>query len=334
MTERATLRQPSRRGPERWKAALTWEGSALVGLSVILALDALSFPSLGKQWLACVVLAIVVTEVVSLIRRTTRLDVLEVGAQRTRAGEPANLYLMVHNRHGQDQLISARIFHSGQPTTWCWIGAGKRQSVSPVVSGQVLDRGEHDFPDLVVRVHSLLRMGFVQRRVVTPRNAATVVVWPAQWHGFMPTPTRVAEASPGQPSAHPAQVAEEQGDHPSSHLSPGSHGWLRKWREGDRLAHIAHKASAHRGMVLVQTLANDMQEPEQDVWLSLDWAMETMRGDTEAALRLLGALVEQAHERRQRFGLDLDGQRVEAGSGNEHRKQALDTLARWARVTP
>ena len=298
-----------------------------MGMAVILAMDSFSFPSLGKRWLASGILALVISEVVSMMERARHLDVLATGAFRGRAGEEVQIWLSLRNRGRRDALVSARLAHRRQPTRWGWVARRQETILSPIVASQRLGRGEHAFPEMVLRSHSLLRLCYVQRKIHADIKTS-VVVWPARWDGARPAVLPQAEARTTQTHEAAGQALDNGASTADPH-GMGGQGWLRNWRQGDRLAHIAHKASAHRGALLVQTATQDDQDIEQEVWLTWSWALGFTQGDPEAALRLLGSAVEWAHEAGQWVGLALPGQTFGLARGPEHVQRLLDALARW-----
>lgn len=324
------LRSPFRK--RNWRAfphiMFTLPGILVTIASVAMGLDLLSSPTALKRLTTGFLLGILVIDMVWSIRQARRIKLSDVLPERTRSDEPACVCVSLRNDSRGDALLRLTLDFRDQPPSWMWLLAHKEGGVN-VHSGQRLKRGVHVAPDILCELQSPLRL-FSTRWVPTlvPRDepAEPVVVWPAPWNGLRHPLPGIATDQGHEDSEAPIPTPD---DGAKVQIDPGSHGWLREWRRGDRLAHIAHKASAHRDQLLVQT-ASASDEPELgEVFLTLAWAREMVGGQTEAALSLLGSTAEQALKQRRRVGVALDSRLIPAGRGEEQRHRILDALARF-----
>lgn len=311
-------------------------GFMLLVVAIAVAFDMVSSPSPVKRLLTGVLLGALVVDVVWLLRQVRHLGLVQAWSSRTRAGEPAELGVRLTNRSAGDALVRVRLEGPEHPVLWGWVPRRQARTFASVRSGQRLPRGVHAFPRFSLTAHSPLRL-FLARWTPpsNPDDPSELLVWPAAWTGAMPPwptagdrPNPLPEASPLTSSHDPREGQRALG-------TPGSQGWLREWRQGDRLAHIAHKASAHRDQLLVQTASAQTDDARPDVKLTIAWARSHAPQSEEAALALLGTAAEQALFQGRRVGLNLDEAHVAPGSGETQRRRILDALARASvGVTP
>ncbi len=192
-----------------------------------------------------------------------------------------------------------------------------------------LPRGQHLLPDIRIHIHSPLFMAGISTHW-KPSAIGKVLIRPGPWAGQPPSPPVI---SPSAKSLHLARASRmSEGTLTSTPSQTGLPGWIRAWRHGDRLAHLAHKASAHRDMPLVQS--DPPSSLEAASWyLSRVWALARCGGDEEAALRLLGALIETAASKDLDVWLDLDGVSAPSWlSARANAAQLLDSLASMPRL--
>lgn len=326
-----THRQNLRAHP---RMLFTFPGVLMMVVSVGMGFDTFGEPSTIKRLLVSFLFGALVVDVAWLIRQVRRVRVAEAWAERSRAQEVAQIRVVVHNDSASDALMRVTLDARGQPPVWGWV-LRQQQHTFAVQSGQVLQRGEHAFPDLLCELHSPLRL-FCAKWVPKPDAEEDpreeVRVWPAPWPDSLPTMPTVPypERTDDQPTPSASAEWTEEGVRAQS--APGSHGWLREWRRGDRLAHIAHKASAHRDQMLVQTASSRLKDDQPDVLLSLAWALAITEGQREPALSLLGSMAEKAIAEGRRVSLLLEHTSVALGQGEHHRRTLLDALARVART--
>jgi hypothetical protein len=311
------------RGP---RVVFTPAGYLVLALAFVLILDTFNDPTLIKRLASSFTLAVAFVDCLVLIRQRQHLRVTRVWAPRVPAGEPVQVGAHLTSTSTRDALVSLKLDAPRQPLAWQWVLHQQEAEVFPIRSGQTLARGVYAFPALTWALHSALRLCQVRQALPRPADAPTeLLVWPAPWPEPLP-PLPLAEADmgalpglmSGQPDPREGQLALN---------TPGVHGWLRAWRQGDRLAHLAHKASAHRDQWLVQTASSQPQEAPRDVMLTLPWAM-AHTDDLERALSLLGAMVTHVLGLGRRVGLTLGTTTWTPDRGAAHRVTLLDALAR------
>lgn len=325
-------RTPERRGVT-WHArgprvVFTPAGYLLLVFAFALILDTFNDPSTLKRLASSFSIAVPFVDCLLLIRQRRRLEVRKVWADRIRAGHVARVGVLVHNAGDQDALVTVRLDAPRQPVAWQWVLHRQEAAVYPVLSGQTLPRGAHAFPGLGWALHSPLRLARLRQPLDVPPDTPTdVVVWPAPWTETLP-PFPLSGAAIPSPWRGQAAGRPDPREGQQALNTPGVHGWLRTWRQGDRLAHLAHKASAHRDQWLVQTASAQPQDTPLDVVLSLTWALG-VTSDLEKALSLLGTMVEHALSQGRRVGLILGDHTWAPDRGEPHKQALLDALARF-----
>jgi uncharacterized protein (DUF58 family) len=96
---------------------------------------------------------------------------------------------------------------------------------------------------------------------------------------------------------------------------------LREHRRGESLSHISWKAFAQGRGMLTKTFQGHVSPA---LWI--DWN-DMSAGSLEARLSQMTALVIQAHQQGQKYGIMLPGITIEQDTGFTHRNQCLQRLA-------
>ncbi|MDE2611875.1 MAG: DUF58 domain-containing protein [Burkholderiales bacterium] len=218
------------------------------------------------------------------------------------AGEPARLEVVITNaaraRHG----LGLR-FASAAEATWSDVDAGGQQSTQLALVPAA--RGWHAVPTLVVE--TVFPFGLFRAWTIW-RPAGRVLAWP-----------RPESPAPALPLA----AASGDGQLSRRHRDGGEFDGVRPWRRGDTMRQVAWKKVARANeLVSRETTGSGRVE----LWL--DWA-STGVADTEARLSRLAAWVETAERAGLASGLRLPGAELVPGSGEAHRRAALDRLATW-----
>jgi uncharacterized protein (DUF58 family) len=305
-------------------------GILLMFVIVGLGFDTFSEPSAVKRLLISFLMGSLIVDVGWLIRQSRRVRLVEAWSERTRAHETAQISVQLYNASASDILIRLALDSRGQPSQWTWAPPQQNATVN-LRSAQQLTRGAHTFPDILCELQSPLRLfcaRWVPRHVLEDGFVEEILVWPAPWNKTIPTlHTEDDEGGFHEPRALVAHTSQSEAVGRTQN-TPGAHGWLREWRRGDRLAHIAHKASAHRDVLLVQTSSFKFEENRTDLLLTLNWALSVTDGDREQALSLLATASERGLAQGRRVGLQLEHTTVPTARGEHHRRQLLDALAR------
>lgn len=122
---------------------------------------------------------------------------------------------------------------------------------------------------------------------------------------------------PPLPVTHDTQAAGSQ-------KSPnGEFIGLREYQPEDSISTIAWKATARGLGLLVRESASEKSTPD----LHLDWQHTHLLADTEARLSRLAAWVNDAHRQGCVYSLGLPSKTLPAGSGDQHRRDAMKILA-------
>ncbi|HOL37780.1 MAG TPA: DUF58 domain-containing protein [Rubrivivax sp.] len=219
------------------------------------------------------------------------------------AGEPARLEVVLTNparaRHG----LGLRPDAAAEATAWCDVDAGGQQTTQLTLVPPV--RGWHDVPTLVVQTRfpfGLFRAWSVWR------PAGRVLAWPR--------PESPAPALPAPSAASGGRTRHQRSD-------GGEFDGVRPWRRGDTMRQVVWKKLARANELVSRETAGSERS---ELWL--DWTDTGIAG-TEARLSRLAAWVESAERTGIACGLRLPGQELAPGSGEAHRRAALDRLAAW-----
>lgn len=126
-------------------------------------------------------------------------------------------------------------------------------------------------------------------------------------------------------SARPLS-AVDSGGRGEQFLKPGSEDFhdFRAYRPGDNLRHVLWRAYAKGQALHSKQFAEVLT---QSHWLQYD----TIAGDSECRLSVLCFWVLELQRNREQFGLQLPGQTLAVGAGDEHCQRALRMLALFGR---
>jgi len=219
------------------------------------------------------------------------------------AGEPARLEVVITNagraRHG----LGLRFASAAAATVWSDVDAGGQQGTQLALMPPA--RGWHAVPTLVVE--TVFPFGLFRAWTIW-RPAGRVLAWP-----------RPESAAP----ALPAAASTGDGQVPLQRLDGGEFDGVRPWRRGDTMRQVVWKKVARANELVSRETAGSGR-----IELWLDWAEAGVAG-TEARLSRLAAWVEVAERAGLSYGLRLPGAELMPGSGDAHRRAALDRLATW-----
>jgi hypothetical protein len=301
-----------------------------LGLLMLLAcvafeLDAMRDPDGVKRVVAGLVLGAVILGTSTVTWLARRVIPLHLQATRVHAGAPFAFLLTLANPTKAAVLVGVRVDARDQPLAYAWLPA-QGTAVLTVPCTRSLPRGVYPWPAFAGVLWTAQRLSQGRWRWVSPRPVPdAVVVWPARWDRPLPP-------LPGAHGAGSLGVSGEQGQMATEArgvvTGVGAEGWLREWRPGDRLAHLAHKASARRDRWLVRAQSPAGAHAGE---VHLTWAWARGVADTgEGALSLLASAVEAATAQGRWVRLTSPTATFEAGHGVAHAERLLDHLARVA----
>jgi len=161
-------------------------GMLLMGLAVLLELDALADPTLVKTLLAGLGLSVTMGEMIGMVGRARAVTVTAVTQTPARAGGRFTLTVTLHNRARSDTLVRVGPYSRIQTDVWAWVPARGTVAV-PLQIPDAPARGLHPWPPILVRAYGALGLVHGHGLWVTPREEARVLrVWPAPWLGALP----------------------------------------------------------------------------------------------------------------------------------------------------
>lgn len=295
-------------------------GFAGILVTTILVMDAIADASFIKTLLAAILMAIVVGDTASTIRRTYQLFISDIHYTPFHAGESFTLLVTLNNKGQQDTLVRLGLSGKKQPYTWAWVPA-KGQTIIPIKVAKGPTRGRYHWPSISARAYGL---GTAYGNLMWTRSNddRPIHAWPARWTNSIPE--IVVDNTPDR---QPADLYGESvgTKEVSGGTGTGTEGWLRDWRSGDRLGHIAYKASAKRDRWLVRT-EPPVPQGGGTIKLTWEWAIQ-IAADPEAAFSLLGTASERAITKGQTVGLRLADLDLPAGRGRTHLHHLLDQLS-------
>jgi uncharacterized protein (DUF58 family) len=219
------------------------------------------------------------------------------------AGDPALLEVVVANPGRARHAIGLRQQSAGEASAWCDVTAGGQESLHLAVVPP--RRGRHPVPALVVE--TAFPFGLFRAWTVW-RPAARLLAWPRPETPAPPLPP--ASAAPGE------EAARRQRD-------GGEFDGVRPWRRGDTMRQVVWKKVARSNELVSRETAGGGR---RELWL--DWSAAAGPG-TEARLARMAAWVLGADEDHLPWGLRLPGDELPMGTGEAHRRAALERLALW-----
>ncbi len=224
------------------------------------------------------------------------------------AGTPAALELVITNpgrgRHALVLGFGDRPGEAAETAAWCDVPAQGQHLLQ--LARVPTHRGWHALPPLVVQ--TVFPLGLFRAWTVW-RPAARLLAWP----------------QPEQPAAPlPARGAAATGELPRPRTQGSEFDGVRPWQRGDTMRQVVWKKVARAGeLVSRETVGTGRRE------LQLDWS-EAGTAGVEPRLQRLAAWVLAADREGVSYGLRLPGAELPPGSGESHRRAALDLLAQWS----
>ncbi|MFN8897073.1 MAG: DUF58 domain-containing protein [Pseudomonadota bacterium] len=224
------------------------------------------------------------------------------------AGTPAAVELVITNpgraRHALMLGFGAAPGEASEQAAWCDVPAQGQHLLQ--LARVPPHRGWHALPPLVVQ--TVFPFGLFRAWTVW-RPAARLLAWPQPEHPAPPLPARGAASS---------------GELPRPRTHGSEFDGVRPWQRGDTMRQVVWKKGAHAGeLVSRETVGAGRRE------LQLDWSDAGIAG-TEPRLQRLAAWVLAAERDGLTYALRLPGADLPSGSGESHRRAALDLLALWA----
>ncbi len=219
------------------------------------------------------------------------------------AGDPALLEVVVANPGRARHAIGLRQQAAGEASAWCDVAAGGQESLHLAVVPP--RRGRYLVPALVVE--TVFPFGLFRAWTVW-RPAARLLAWPRPETPAPPLPP--ASAAAGEESAR-------------RHRDGGEFDGVRPWRRGDTMRQVVWKKVARSNELVSRETAGGGR---RELWL--DWSAAAGPG-TEARLARLAAWVQGADADHLPWGLRLPGDELPMGTGEAHRRAALERLALW-----
>jgi uncharacterized protein (DUF58 family) len=225
------------------------------------------------------------------------------------AGEPASLEVVISSAGRISHGVGLRVdpgpeapARFGRPV---WVDVPAQGQATAQLSFEPARRGWHAVP--VLRAETRYPFGLFRAWTLW-RPAARVLAYPA----------------PEQPPAPLPAATPVGADTQASRQAGGSDfEGVRSYQRGDTLKQIVWKKAARTGEIVSR---DSRAATQQQLWL--DWQAATLP-DPEARLSRLAAWVLAAERAGLLHGLRLPGLELAPGSGEAHRRQALEALALW-----
>jgi uncharacterized protein (DUF58 family) len=263
-------------------------------LLLVMLIGALNYANNAALLLTCLLGAASAASMLVAFRSLDGLRLTHIRGDHAVAGQPLELTLT---------------FDAGRPRSAIRLDLARHTvafAPGPAITQVKLvmpteQRGWQPLPRM--RLWSPWPLGFYRARSwLRPEQA--ILVWPR------------AEAAGPAPYA-PADDARHMRLHRGDELAA-----LRDYRAGDPQRHIAWKASARRGSLLVR----DFEQPQSQPQWQLDWRQ--LGGlDNEARVARLARWVNEAKSRRCNYSLWLPGNDIASDNGPLHYVRCMNALA-------
>ncbi len=289
--------------PTRACGDLTWAGLATVGIGLLLASPATV--AYGGALLVGVAIARTVTEVGVARIRAAGFEMLWSEPERTRrvaSGDTFHLRAEIRNRdtraarYGGLRVVASPDLEVSVSPEEAEVPAAGRLRVDVTVRAPRV--GRHGIHGLSLEVRGSPGLFEVP---LTFANPYVVEVFPAPFAPAMRS-ARGGRSRMSAPDGKPGLLAGDGSEFRE----------LREHRPGDAFKHIAWKASARRGRLLI--IENELEERDV-VWVLLDASVENWfgapgRAPLDLAVDAAAAVIERHLARGDRVGLAVVGARV------------------------
>lgn len=226
--------------------------------------------------------------------------------------EPFALTIRIENRRRVLPSISVRVENASEPGTsagYVMAIPGKRTAIIRT-SGTFGKRGVYELPDVVLVTAFPFGLIESRRRLRDPRE---VVVYP-RVHAV-----RTAVVEKSRATGDVPQISRGTGDEFFS---------LRDYVPGDDLRHIAWRASARSGSLLVKELEKQTTRRIVIVFDSRRVDIPDFDDCFEQAIELIASLAQSLLNRQYSVAMVTSGLGVGEGEGQAHALKILDALAR------